>query len=311
MNKDSKIYVAGHRGLVGSAIVRALLREGYTNILVKTRDELDLTAQSSVRAFFETERPEYVFLAAAKVGGIIANSSFPADFIRENLQIQTNVIESAHTHGVKKLLFLGTSCIYPKLAPQPIKEEYLMTGPLEETNRAYATAKIAGIEMCQSYDRQYGSRFISVMPTNLYGPNDNFHPEHAHVLPALLRRFHDAKVAGAPTVAAWGSGTPLREFLHVDDLGAACVYLMEKYEDPSIINIGTGEEVSIEGLADLVKKTVGYSGAITWDASKPDGTPRKLLDISKIHGLGWKHKISLPDGLAQTYEWFTNNAKKI
>lgn len=311
MNKDSKIYVAGHRGLVGSAILRALTLGGYSNIIVKTRAELDLTVQSAVQTFFGTERPEYVFLAAAKVGGILLNRDYPADFIRENLQIETNVIEGSHSNGVEKLLFLGTSCIYPRLAPQPIKEEYLMTGPLEETNRAYATAKIAGIEMCQAYHRQYGSRFISVMPTNLYGPNDNFHPEHSHVLPALLRRFHDAKVASAPSVAVWGSGTPLREFLHVDDLGAACIFLMEKYEDPSIINIGTGEEVSIEGLADLVKKTVGFEGAITWDASKPDGTPRKLLDISKIHSLGWKHKIALSDGLAQTYEWFTNNARAI
>ncbi len=309
MNKDAKIYIAGHRGLVGSAIIRALKDAGYSNILIKTHTELDLTQQQAVRAFFESERPEYVFLAAAKVGGILANRDYPADFIRENLQIETNVIESAHAACIEKLLFLGTSCIYPKLAPQPIREEYLMTGPLEETNRAYAIAKIAGIEMCQAYHRQYGSRFISAMPTNLYGPNDNFHPQNSHVLPALIRRFHDAKVAGDKEVVVWGTGAPLREFLHVDDLGRACAFLMEKYEDSSIINIGTGEEISIDGLAGLVKKTVGYSGAITWDSSRPDGTQRKLLDISKIHRLGWKHEITLSDGLAQTYKWFINNAK--
>jgi len=306
MNKDSKIYVAGHLGLVGSAVMRAL--DGYTNVLVKTHAELDLTTQPAVRTFFEKERPEYVFLAAAKVGGILANRDYPADFIRENLQVQTNVIESAHASGVKKLLFLGSSCIYPKLAPQPIKEEYLMTGPLEETNSAYAIAKIAGIEMCQAYHRQYGSNFISVMPTNLYGPNDNFDAVRAHVLPALLRRFHEAKISGTKTVEVWGTGTPRREFLHVDDLGKACVFLMEKYEHPDIINVGTGEDVSIRELADLVKKTIGYSGTITWDASRPDGTPRKLLDTSKIHGLGWHHSIGLPEGLARTYTWFVENS---
>ena len=311
MEKNSKIFVAGHRGLVGSAIVRALKNSDYNNLVLKTHEELDLTNQNAVLSFFKAERPEYVFLAAAKVGGIIVNSTYPADFIRDNLQIQTNVIESAHTAGVKKLLFMGTSCIYPKLAPQPIKEEYLMTGPLEETNRAYATAKIAGIEMCQSYARQYGSRFISVMPTNLYGPNDNFHPEHAHVLPALLRRFHDAKVSGTKTVHVWGTGTPLREFLHVDDLGAACVFLMENYEDPGIINIGTGEEVSIKELADLIQKAVGYTGMIGWDATKPDGTPRKLLDTSKIHALGWRHTIGLREGLERTYQWLVENYKNI
>ncbi len=310
MDSVSKIFVAGHRGLVGSAILRKLIQDGYTKIVRRTHEELDLTDQAAVRDFFETEKPEYVFLAAARVGGIIANSTYSADFIRENLQIQTNVIESAHANGVKKLLFLGTSCIYPKLAPQPIKEEYLMTGPLEDTNRAYATAKIAGIEMCQAYHRQYGSNFISVMPTNLYGPNDNFHPQQAHVLPALLRRFHDAKVSGTHTVEVWGTGEPLREFLHVDDLGTACIFLMERYENSSIINIGTGEEVTIKELANLVQKTVGYTGDVVWDASKPDGTPRKLLDTSKIHKLGWHHTIGLADGLASTYQWLVEHQEE-
>ncbi len=307
MEKNSKIFVAGHRGLVGSSIVRQLTDNGYTNILVRTHDELDLLDAAAVRDFFEAEKPEYVFLAAARVGGIMANKTFPADFIRENLIVQTNVIHEAHQSGVKKLLFLGSSCIYPKLAPQPIKEEYLMTGPLEETNSAYAMAKIAGIEMCQAYHRQYGSNFISVMPTNLYGPNDNFSPERSHVLPALIQRFHEAKVSNAPSVTVWGSGSPKREFLHVDDLGSACVFLMETYDDPSIINIGTGEDVTIKGLAEMVRDAVGYNGEIVWDTTKPDGTPQKLLDVSKIHALGWHHKIALPDGVAQTYKWFTNN----
>ncbi len=307
MKKDSKLYVAGHRGLVGSAIVRALEKHGYRNIIFRAHAELDLTDQQAVRRFFADERPEYVFLAAARVGGILANRDLPADFIRENLQIQTNVIESAHTHEVQKLLFLGSSCIYPRMAPQPMKEEYFMTGPLESTNRAYAIAKIAGIEMCQSYNRQFGSRFVSVMPTNLYGPHDNFHPEHSHVLPALIRRFHDAKVAGAGEVQVWGTGEPLREFLHVDDLGEACVFLMERYEDAEIINIGTSEEISIKGLAALVKSTVGFSGAISWDPSRPDGTPRKLLDTSKINALGWRHNIGLAEGLSRTYDWFKNS----
>ena len=309
MKKDAKIYVAGHRGLVGSAIVRALEQGGYTNLLTRTHQELDLTIQPAVRAFFEKERPEYVFLAAAKVGGILANRDYPADFIRENLQVQTNVIESAHTSGVKKLLFLGSSCIYPKLAPQPIKEEYFMTGPLEETNSAYAIAKIAGIEMCQAYHRQYGSNFISAMPTNLYGPNDNFHPERSHVLPALIRRFHEAKERGAPEVAVWGSGSARREFLHVDDLGRALLFLMQQYDEPDIINVGIGEDVSIKELAQLVRAAVGYPGTITWDTSKPDGTPQKLLDVSKIHALGWHHTISLAEGLKSTYQWFTKNQK--
>lgn len=309
MNKNSKVYVAGHRGLVGSAIVRQLDRDGYTNILVRTHDELDLLDAGAVRDFFETERPEYVFLAAARVGGIMANNTFPADFIRENLIVQTNVLHEAYRSGVKKLLFLGSSCIYPKFAPQPLKEEYLMTDPLEETNSAYAIAKIAGIEMCQAYHRQYGSNFISVMPTNLYGPNDNFSPGRSHVLPALLRRFHEAKLSEADTVTVWGTGAPKREFLHVDDLGNACVYLMETYDDPSIVNIGTGEDVTIKELADMVRSVVGYSGEIVWDTSKPDGTPQKLLDVSKIHALGWKHTIPLEQGLASTYVWFKNSFK--
>lgn len=307
MEKNSKIFVAGHRGLVGSAIVRELTRKGYTNIITRTHAELELMDAEAVRDFFEKEKPEYVFLAAARVGGIMANNTYPADFIRENLVVQTNVIHQSHASDVKKLLFLGSSCIYPKMAPQPIKEEYLMTGPLEETNSAYAIAKIAGIEMCNAYRRQYGSNFISVMPTNLYGPNDNFDLERAHVLPALLRRFHEAKVWNAPSVTVWGSGSPKREFLHADDLGSASVHLMETYNDPAIVNIGTGEDISIKEVAEMVKKTVGYGGEIVWDTSKPDGTPRKLLDVSKLHELGWHHTIALPDGLAQTYEWFTNN----
>lgn len=308
MNKNSKIFVAGHRGLVGSSIMRQLKKGGYTNIVMRTHDELELLDTEAVRNFFEAERPEYVFLAAARVGGILANNTFPADFIRENLIVQTNVLHEAHRSAVKKLLFLGSSCIYPKLAPQPIKEEYFMTGPLEETNSAYATAKIAGIEMCQAYHRQYGSNFISVMPTNLYGPNDNFSTERAHVLPALLRRFHEAKLSGVGQVEVWGTGKPKREFLHIDDLGNACVYLMETYDDPSIINIGTGEDVTIHTLAELVAATVGYKGKIVWDTSKPDGTPQKLLDVSKIHALGWQHKIGLTEGLASTYTWFVENA---
>ena len=307
MEKNSKIFVAGHRGLVGSSVVRQLEEKGYTNILVRTHEELDLLDPAAVRGFFEAEKPEYVFLAAARVGGILANNTFPADFIRENLIVQTNVLHEAHQNGVKKLLFLGSSCIYPKLAPQPIKEEYLMTGPLEETNSAYAVAKIAGIEMCQAYHRQYGSNFISVMPTNLYGPNDNFSPERSHVLPALIRRFHEAKEQNAPEVVVWGSGSAKREFLHVDDLGNACVFLMETYDDPSIINIGTGEDVTIKILAEMIKKTVGYTGEIRWDTTKPDGTPQKLLDVSKIHALGWHHNIALPEGLASTYRWFVEN----
>lgn len=307
MEKNSKIYVAGHRGLVGSAIVRQLEKKGYKNIVKRTHAELELLNPVAVQDFFQTERPEYVFLAAARVGGIFANSTYPADFIRENLIVQTNVLHQAYLSGVKKLLFLGSSCIYPKLAPQPLKEEYLLTGPLEETNSAYAVAKIAGIEMCQAYHRQYGSNFISVMPTNLYGPNDNFSHDNSHVLPALLSRFHDAKLSRAEEIAVWGTGKPRREFLHADDLGSACVFLMETYDDSSIVNIGTGEDLSIKELAELIAKTVGYTGKIVWDNSRPDGTPRKQLDVSKIHGLGWHHNIDLEKGLESTYVWLQEN----
>lgn len=307
METASKIFVAGHRGLVGSAIVRALEVHGYTNLLLRTRAELDLLNQQAVADFFATERPEYVFLAAAKVGGIMANKEHPAEFIYENLQIQNNIIESAYRCGVTKLLFLGSSCIYPKLAAQPIKEEYLMTGPLEPTNEAYAIAKIAGIMMCQSYRKQYGANMISLMPTNLYGPNDNFDLQSSHVLPALIRRFHEAKEGGTPSVTLWGTGMPKREFLHVDDLADAAVFLMNNYDDSEIVNVGTGEDVSIKELAELIKETVDYTGNIEWDTSKPDGTPRKLLDVSKLHEIGWKHSIDLPSGIKKTYEWYQAN----
>jgi GDP-L-fucose synthase len=308
MEKTAKIYVAGHRGLVGSAIVRQLTTAGYTNLITRTRAELDLLDQAAVADFFAAEKPEYVFLAAAKVGGIMANQTYPADFIYQNLVIQNNIIESAHQHQVKKLLFLGSSCIYPKLAPQPIKEEYLLTGPLEPSNDAYAIAKIAGIKMCQSYSKQYGDTFISVMPTNLYGENDNFDLETSHVLPALLRRFHEAKEANAPHVALWGTGSPMREFLYVDDMAAACLHLMETYSAPEIVNIGTGEDVTIKELAETVKAIVGYEGEIQWDTDKPDGTPRKLLDVSKLHSLGFKHTISLEEGIKKTYDWYLQNS---
>ena len=304
MNKDSKIFVAGHRGLVGSAIVRALEKEGYRNLILRTHAELDLLDQYSVRSFFEKEKPEYVFLAAAKVGGIMANKTFPADFIRENLAVELNIIETSRTSGVAKLLFLGSSCIYPKFATQPITESELLTGPLEESNRAYAIAKIAGIVMCESYNKQYDSNFISVMPTNLYGPNDNFDLETSHVLPAFLRKFHDAKMSGAETITLWGTGSARREFLHVDDLADACIFLMETYNETDIVNIGTGEDLSIKELAERVQRIVGYQGTIIWDDSKPDGTPRKLLNVSKLHTLGWHHKIHLEDGLKMTYEWY-------
>lgn len=309
MYKESKIYVAGHRGLVGSAILRKLKSEGYMNIITRTHQELDLTDQQEVYCFFEEERPEYVFLAAAKVGGILANSTYPADFIRENLLIQTNVIDAAYKYGVKKLLFLGSSCIYPKYAPQPIKEEYLLTGALESTNEPYAVAKIAGIKMCQAYNRQYGTNFISVMPTNLYGPGDNFDLETSHVLPALIRKFHEAKINNAPYVVVWGSGTPRREFLHVDDLADACLFLMNNYDSSEIINIGVGEDLSIAELANLIKEIVGYKGEIIYDKTKPDGTPRKLLDVTKLFNLGWKPTIHLEDGIRSTYEWFVRNYK--
>lgn len=304
MQKSSKVYIAGHSGLVGSALLRALKSSGYTNILTRTSEELDLTDQQAVAEFFQKEKPEFVFLSAAKVGGIVANSTYPADFIRINLQIQTNIIESSRVHGVEKLLFLGSSCIYPKMCPQPIKEEYLLTGALEPTNDAYAVAKIAGIKMCQAYHKQYGTNFISVMPTNLYGINDNFDLENSHVLPALLRRFHEAKVGNSPSVTAWGTGSPKREFLYVDDLADACIFLMQNYSDSDIVNIGTGEDISIRELTELVASVVGYTGEIEWDTSRPDGTPRKLLDVSKLHNLGWKHTTSLREGVHNTYKWF-------
>lgn len=307
MNKDSKIYVAGHRGLVGSAIVRELNKKGYSNIIGKTHKELDLMDAVAVENFFKEEKPEYVFLAAAKVGGIYANSTYPADFIYENLQIQNNVIGNSHKYGVKKLMFLGSSCIYPKMCPQPIKEEYLLSGYLEETNEAYALAKISGLKMCQYFNKQYGTNFISVMPTNLYGPYDNFHPEHSHVMPALIRRFHEAKVNGAKEVVVWGSGAPLREFLYSEDMADACIYLMENYEGNDFFNIGTGKEITIKGLAELIKEVVGYEGEIVWDSSKPDGTPRKLLDVSRLESQGWKYKMELKDGVKEAYEWYLEN----
>lgn len=342
INKKSKIFVAGHRGLVGSALLRRLQAEGFTNLVVRTRQELDLRNQAAVEHFFATERPEYVLLAAARVGGIWANASYPADFIRDNLQIQTNVIDAAYRFGVRKLLFLGSSCIYPKHAPQPIKEEYLLTGPLEPTNEPYAVAKIAGIKMCQAYRRQYGFRAISLMPTNLYGPGDNFDLEHSHVLPALIRKFHLARLAltgdleaieederqfgsipetvleglglrregdkliqyGKPRVILWGTGTPRREFLHVDDLADACLFLMQHYDEETIINVGVGKDISIKELAELIAEIVGFDGEIVWDTSKPDGTPRKLLDVSRLFELGWRPRISLREGIQQTYEWY-------
>jgi len=308
MQKTDKIYIAGHRGLVGSAIIRNLRADGYNNLLTKTRDELNLLDQKEVLDFFGREKPDYVFLAAAKVGGIHANNTYPADFIYENLQIETNIIHSAYLNKVKKLLFLGSSCIYPKMCPQPIKEEYLLTGELEPTNEAYAVAKIAGIMMVGSYNKQYGTNYISVMPTNLYGPNDNFHPENSHVMPALIRRFHEAKINNAKEVIVWGDGSPMREFLHVDDLADACVFLMDNYDGSQIVNIGTGVDITIKELAETIKEIVGFKGNITWDASKPGGTPRKLLDVSKLHNLGWKHKIELKEGITGTYRWFQEKA---
>lgn len=307
MNKDSKIFVAGHKGLVGSAITRNLEKQGYKNLILKTRRELDLMDQGAIASFFVKEKPEYVFLAAAKVGGIKANSDFPADFILSNLTIQDNVIEQCHKNNVKKLLFLGSSCIYPRECPQPIKEGYLLSGPLEKTNEAYAIAKIAGIIMCQSYNTQFGTNYISVMPTNLYGPNDNFDYETSHVLPALIRKFHDAKVENKEEVIIWGTGKARREFLYVEDLADACVFLMNNYDEGEIINIGAGEDLTIKELAEKIKKVVGYKGKIGHDTSKPDGTPQKLLDVSKLHSLGWKHKVELEEGLSKTYNWFLNN----
>ena len=347
MKKTSRIYIAGHKGLAGSAILRKLQAEGYINLITRTHEALNLECQRDVKAFFKTETPEYVFLAAAKVGGILANNTFPAEFIYNNLAIQTNVIHSSYLHGVKKLLFLGSSCIYPKHCPQPMKEEYLLSGSLEPTNEPYAIAKIAGIKMCQSYNRQYGTNFISVMPTNLFGPHDNFDLETSHVLPALIRKFHLAKLAAAnsfdavqkdescsgpipldikaslglagqtithrskkkPRVTLWGSGTPRREFLHVDDLADACLYLMNSYDESGIINIGVGEDFTIRELAEITAKIVGYKGEIRWDASKPDGPLQKLLDIKRLTQLGWKAKISLEQGIATTYEWYMNPKK--
>ena len=307
MEKESKIYVAGHRGLVGAAIVRRLREEGYGNLVMRTSRELDLREQGAVREFFERERPEYVFLAAAKVGGILANDTWPADFLYQNLMIEANVIESARLSGVKKLLFLGSTCIYPRMAPQPLKEEYLLTGPLETTNEWYAVAKIAGIKLCQACQRQYGSKFISAMPTNLYGPEDNFDLESSHVMPALIRKFHEAKINRAPAVTVWGTGKPLREFLHVDDCAAACLFLMQHYDGEEIVNIGVGEDLSIAELAELVSKVVGFTGKIVYDADKPDGTPRKLVDVTRINGLGWRAGIPLEAGIRMTYEWFLEN----
>lgn len=304
MNKDARIFVAGHRGLVGSAILRRLQAEGFGNLVVRSSAELDLRNQSDVDRFFGQERPEYVFLAAAKVGGIFANATYPADFIRDNLLIQTNVIDAAYRSGTRKLLFLGSSCIYPKHAPQPIPESCLLTGPLEPTNEWYAIAKIAGLKMCQAYRRQYNFNAISVMPTNLYGPEDNFNLETSHVLPALIRKFHEAKLRKEPYVLVWGTGTPRREFLHVDDFADACLFLMDRYEDEGLINVGWGEDLSISELACLVAEVTGFSGEIRFDPSKPDGTPRKLLDLTKLNALGWRPKISLREGIASSYRWF-------
>lgn len=326
MNKNSRIYVAGHRGLVGSAILRRLESEGYSNLIVRISKELDLRRQADVEAFFEKERPEHVFLAAAKVGGIMANNSYPADFIYDNIMIQTNIIHASCKYGVKKLLFLGSSCIYPKYAPQPMKEEYLLTGELEPTNEPYAVAKIAGIKMCQAYNGQHGTNFISVMPTNLYGPDDNFDLETSHVLPAMIRKFHEGKVKDKTeieteikvktedfaqpqpdSVVIWGTGTPRREFLYIDDLSDACLFLMEEYDGSEIINVGVGEDISIRDLALLIKEIVGYEGDIAYNSSMPDGTPRKLLDVSKLNALGWKAKTSLREGIARTYDWYVKN----
>lgn len=302
MDKNSKIYIAGHNGMVGSAILRTLKAEGFSNFVLRSFKELNLMDQDKVADFFEKEKPEYVFLAAAKVGGILANNTYRAQFIYENLMIQNNIIHQSYLTGVKKLMFLGSSCIYPKLAPQPLKEEHLLTGLLEETNEPYAIAKIAGIKMCEAYRDQYGCNFISVMPTNLYGPNDNFDLKNSHVLPALIRKFHEAKINHSPRVEIWGSGTPMREFLHVDDMAAACVYLMKNYNEKQFLNIGCGEDISIRDLALLVKKIVGFNGELVFDTSKPDGTPRKLLDVSKLNATGWQPKISLEDGIRSVYE---------
>ena len=307
MEKESKIYVAGHRGMVGSAIVRALKKQGYNNIIVRTHKELDLCRQEDVEKFFVEEKPEYVFLAAAKVGGIMANSKALADFMYDNMILEMNVIHSAWKSGCKKLQFLGSSCIYPRMAPQPITEDCLLTGALEKTNEAYALAKISGLKYCEFLNKQYGTDYISVMPTNLYGPNDNYHPEHSHVLPAFIRRFHEAKENNLPEVVCWGDGSPLREFLYVDDLADLCVFLMNNYSGNETVNAGTGKEITIKKLAELVAKVVGYTGSIIWDDTKPNGTPRKLLDISKSKALGWKYKVELEDGIKLAYNDFLNN----
>ncbi|MCF7821088.1 MAG: GDP-L-fucose synthase [Mariprofundaceae bacterium] len=304
MNKEAKIYVAGHRGLVGSAIVRKLHAEGYGNLLLRTSSELDLRNQTAVDMFFAEEKPDYVFLAAAKVGGIHANDTYPADFIRDNLLIQNNVIDAAYRSGVKKLLFLGSSCIYPKQCPQPMKEEYLLTGPLEPTNEWYAIAKIAGIKMCQAYRKQYGFNAISAMPTNLYGPNDKFDLNNSHVLPALMRKLHEAKINGDAEVVVWGTGSPKREFLHADDLADAVLFLMNNYSDAEIVNVGTGRDITILELAEMIREVVGFKGELVFDSSKPDGTPRKLMDVSTLTGLGWQSGISFRDGVVQTYKWY-------
>ena len=309
ISKDDKIYVAGHRGLVGSAIVRSLERKGYSNVIGRTHKELDLTNQQAVRDFFEAEKPEVVVLAAAKVGGINANNTTPAEFAYENMQIQCNVIKCAHDYKVKKLLFLGSTCIYPRMAPQPITEDALLTGPLEQTNEAYAIAKISGMQMCKYFKRQYGDDFISCMPTNLYGPHDNYDLSGSHVMPAMIRKFHDAKINNAPTVELWGTGSPLREFLYVDDMDDACVFLLENYDGEQHVNIGTGVEVTIKELAELVKKTVGYTGEIVWNSEMPDGTPRKLCDVTKLHNLGFRHKVDLEEGVKLAYEWFKENVE--
>jgi GDP-L-fucose synthase len=307
MEIGAKIYIAGHRGMVGSAIHRKLVKEGYTNFITRTSDTLDLRNQQQVADFFDQEKPDYVFLAAAKVGGIVANNTYRAEFLYDNLQIQNNVIHNSYLNGVKKLMFLGSSCIYPKLAPQPLKEEYLLTGLLEPTNEPYAIAKIAGIKMCDAYRAQYGCNFISVMPTNLYGYNDNYHPQNSHVLPALIRRFHEAKEHGLPEVTIWGTGLPKREFLFADDLASACYYLMQNYNEEGLVNIGTGEDISIKDLALLIKRIVGYDGQIQFDATKPDGTPRKLMDVSKLQSKGWKHTIELEEGIKMAYQDFLIN----
>ncbi len=306
MNINSKIYVAGHKGLVGSAILRKLKSDGYENIILAEHSELNLIDQKSTNSFIASKKPDYIFLAAAKVGGIMANNTYPADFIYDNLMIESNIIKASYKNNVKKLLFLGSSCIYPKFAEQPIKESSLLTGELEPTNEPYALAKILGIKMCQSFNRQYGTQYISVMPTNLYGINDNFDLQNSHVLPAMIRKFHEAKINNKESVELWGSGSPFREFLFADDLADACIFLMNNYNDSEIINIGTGIDITIKDLAEMIKGIVGYKGRIRWDNSKPDGTPKKLLDVSKVHELGWRHKVSLEVGISRTYNWYLN-----